>query len=612
VIAYREIRRLELDAVEALQAIESRNRGVSDTLDVKEFGYIQCDVHQFHGIEIEASAAHIATVALWLTDHQENLRASRVLGGNFNRLPLVRRANIVCANALTTDWASVLLPELCDYVIGNPPFLGKTYQSTDQKRDMSGVMTGIHGAADLDFVAAWYVKAARYLSDAAARTGQAPGAHTPTAPKSRPTPAPYAPPRNRSFSVGTRCAFVSTNSITQGEQVGVLWGWMLAQGMKIQFAHRTFQWSNDARGVAAVHCVIIGFGTDDLPGKTIFEYPNIQGEPVAVAAKNINPYLVDAVDVALTKRSTPICSVSPMVNGSKPSDGGHLLLDPQERLELLEQEPDAGRWIRPFVGAEEFINSRQRYCLWLVDCPPDSLRKMPSVLLRIEGVKAMRLASADKQTRADAQTPTLFQKNRQPKTNFLLVPSVSSERRAFVPIGFLSAETIISKLVYALPDATPFHFGVMASTMHNAWMRAISGRLKSDYRYSAKIVYNNFPWPDLPEPAGGSAPVALGISPSQKKRAAIEGAAQSVLDARASFPEASLADLYDPLAMPPALTKAHQQLDKAVDAAYAYKGQPDDASRVAFLFGLYVQLTSALAVQKVQRSKRLSPKFFDV
>ena len=259
-IAYREIRRLELDAVEGLQAIESRNRAVSDTLDVKEFGYIQCDVHQFHGIEIEPSAAQIATVALWLTDHQENLRASRVLGGNFNRLPLVRRANIVCANALSTDWASVLLPELCDYVIGNPPFVGAQFMSDAQRADVAIAFSGVQNAGLLDFVAAWYVKAARYLADAAARTGQAPSAHEPAAPKSRSAPAPYAPQRNRSFSVRTRCAFVSTNSITQGEQVGVLWGWMLAQGMKIQFAHRTFQWSNDAKGVAAVHCVIIALG----------------------------------------------------------------------------------------------------------------------------------------------------------------------------------------------------------------------------------------------------------------------------------------------------------------------------------------------------------------
>ena len=597
VIAYREIRRLELDAVEALQAIESRNRSVSATLDVKEFGYIQCDVHQFHGIEIEPSAAQIATVALWLTDHQENLRASRVLGGNFNRLPLVRRANIACANALSTDWASVLLPELCDYVIGNPPFVGKTYQSSAQKRDLAAVTFGIHGAGDLDFVAAWYVKAARYLSDAAARTGQAPNAHEPAAPKSRSAPAPYAPQRNRSFSVRTRCAFVSTNSITQGEQVGVLWGWMLAQGMKIQFAHRTFQWSNDAKGVAAVHCVIIGFGTDDLPGKTIFDYPDIKGDPVAIPARNINPYLVDAVDIALSKRGNPIHPVSEMINGSKPADGGHLLLSPQERAELVACEPSAAEWIRPFVGAEEFINGRERYCLWLLDCPPETLRKLPHVLERVEAVHTMRLASSDKQTRSDAQTPTLFQKIRQPCTNYLLVPSVSSERRNFVPIGFLTPETIISNLVYSIPDATLFHFAVMTSTMHNAWMRATCGRLESRYRYSAKIVYNNFPWPELPEPVGEGA-VATGkpgAANAQKKRDALEAAAQAVLDARAGFPDASLADLYDPLAMPAALRKAHQALDKAVDAAYAYTGPSDDASRVAFLFGLYERLVNRVS-----------------
>ena len=586
VIAYREIRRLELDAVEALQAIARRNRGVSDTLDAKEFAYIQCDVHQFHGIEIEPSAAHIATVALWLTDHQENLRASRALGGNFNRLPLVRRANIVLGNALTLDWASVLPPELCDYVIGNPPFLGKTYQSPDQKRDFAQVLYGVHGAGDLDFVAAWYVKAARYLADAAARTGQAPLAHKPAAPKSRPAPAPYVPQRDLALSVRTRCAFVSTNSITQGEQVGVLWGWMLAQGMKIQFAHRTFQWNNDARGVAAVHCVIIGFGTEVLPVKTIFNYPDIRGEPVAQVAGNINPYLVDAVDIVLAKRSTPICKVSAMINGSKPTDGGHLLLNADERAQLLAQEPQAARWIRPLLGAEEFINGTERYCLWLVDCPPQALKAMPHVMERVQAVKKMRLASADKNTKADAQTPFLFQKIRQPTTNFLLIPSVSSERRDYVPIGFLSPDTVITNLVYAVPNATLFHFGVMTSAMHNAWMRATCGRLESRYRYSAQIVYNNFPWPDLSTPTGRKPAKAN----PDKKRAAIEAAAQAVLDARATHPGATLADLYDPLAMPPKLRKAHQHLDKAVDQAYAYTGPPDDAGRVAFLFGLYAQL----------------------
>jgi hypothetical protein len=589
IIAYREIRRLELDVVETLQAIDRRNGGVSYTLDAKEFDYIQCDVHQFHGIEIEPSAAHIATVALWLTDHQENLRASRALGGNFNRLPLVRRANIVQGNALTLDWSSVLLPELCDYVMGNPPFLGKSYQSTDQKRDLSGVLFGLQGSGDLDFVAGWYVKAARYLRDGAARTGHsalqmhqaqldgvdetlsAPPANAQSA---NPDKAPRHPSKgpkallpaasnakSMPLHARTRCAFVSTNSITQGEQVGVLWSWMLGQGMKIQFAHRTFQWSNDAKGVAAVHCVIIGFGTEDHAVKTIYEYEDIKGLPHAVPVKRINAYLVDAPDVLLNKRRTPICSVTEMTNGSKPTDGGHLLLDDAEKNRLIMAEPQAEKWIRPFLGAEEFINKTARWCLWLVDCSPKELRLMPEVMKRVQAVKDMRLASTDKQTQQDAGTPTQFQKIRQPTTNYLLIPSVSSERRSYVPIGFMDANVIVSNLVYAVPDATLFHFGVMTSAMYNAFMRFTCGRLESRFRYSNTIVYNNFPWP-------GFAGEAL----SDKHRNAIEQAAQSVLDARAQFADASLADLYDPLTMPPALLKAHQKLDTAVDAAYQPSG----------------------------------------
>ena len=630
VIAYREIRRLELDVVETLQAIDRRTGGVSYTLDAKEFDYIQCDVHQFHGIEIEPSAAHIATVALWLTDHQENLRASRALGGNFNRLPLVRRANIVCGNALTLDWASVLLPELCDYVMGNPPFLGKSYQSADQKRDLAGALFGLHGAGDLDFVAGWYVKAARYLADAGALTGQAPGAHKPAAQKSRPTPAPYTPQRDLTIRVRTRCAFVSTNSITQGEQVGVLWGWMLAQGIKIQFAHRTFQWSNDAKGVAAVHCVIIGFGTKDLPGKVIFDYRDIKGAPVALAANNINPYLVDAANVVLSKRSTPMCAVSAMVNGSKPTDGGHLLLDQADRDQLLAMEPQAAPWIRPFIGAEEFINAIPRWCLWLKDCPPQTLRALPAVLQRVAEVKAMRSASTKASTREWANQATLFAEDRQPESDYLLIPSTSSERRLFVPVGFVSKEVIAANSCLLVPNATLFEFGVVTSAMHNAWMRATCGRLESRYRYSALIVYNNFPWPDLRAEATkpgkksaavsarksqvtaaaassrtaqtGAADAAVSTpaaamtatppSAADKKRAAIEAAAQAVLDARAAHPGATLADLYDPITMPPNLRKAHQHLDKAVDSAYAYPGPPDDAGRVAFLFALYEALNS--------------------
>ena len=502
VIAYREIRRLELDVVETLQAIDRRNGGVSYTLDAKEFDYIQCDVHQFHGIEIEPSAAHIATVALWLTDHQENLRASRALGGNFNRLPLVRRANIVCGNALTLDWASVLLPELCDYVMGNPPFLGKSYQSADQKRDLAGVLFGLHGAGDLDFVAGWYVKAARYLTDAGVRTGQAPGAHKPAAQKSRPTPAPYAPQRDLAIRVRTRCAFVSTNSITQGEQVGVLWGWMLAQGMKIQFAHRTFQWSNDAKGVAAVHCVIIGFGTNALPGKVIFDYRDIKGSPVAFAANNINPYLVDAADVVLPRRSKPLCNVPEIGIGNKPIDGGYYLFTTDERDSFIKREPGAGKFFRRWVGSDEFINGLERWCLWLGDASPAELRTLPECLKRIHAVKQVRLSSKSPPRRKLAETPTRFHVENMPKSPYLVLPETSSERRPYLPFGIESPDAMCSNAVKLMPEATLYDFGVLSSVMHNAWVRMVCGRLKSDLRYSKDIFYNNFPWPDMrAEPA---------------------------------------------------------------------------------------------------------------
>jgi hypothetical protein len=534
-------------------------------------------VHQCHGIEIEPSAAHIATVALWLTDHQENQRASRVLGGNFNRLPLDKKANIVCANALTTDWASVLLPELCDYVIGNPPFVGAKFLSDAQRADVAHAFGDVHNAGLLDLVAAWYVKAARYVL----AHGKA--------------------------SAHTRCAFVSTNSITQGEQVGVLWGWMLAQGIKIQFAHRTFQWSNDAKGVAAVHCVIIGFGPQEVPVKTIYEYPDIKAGPVPLVAKNINPYLVDAADVVLPRRSKPICDVPEISVGCQPIDGGHYLFTTEERDAFLKIEPGAWKFFRRWLGADEFLNGFERWCLWLGEASPSELRTLPECLKRIQAVRDFRRASKRPVTVKLAETPTRFPVENMPNAPYLVLPEVSSERRRFIPFGFEQPETLCSNLVKLGVGANLFHFGVLSASMHNAWVRATCGRLESRIRYSINIVYNNYPWPSLTEPpatADTTRPTPAQAA-SQKKRAAIEAAAQAVLDARASFPEASLADLYDPLAMPPALSKAHQQLDKAVDAAYAYKGQPDDASRVAFLFGLYQSVTSAVMVRNAaQASKR--------
>lgn len=546
VIAYREIRRLELDAVEALLALQQKGRTVSTTLDAKQFEQIQCDVHQFHGIEIEPSAAHIATVALWLTDHQENQRASKTLGGNFNRLPLEKSANIVCANALTTDWASVLPPALCDYVIGNPPFIGKKEQSAAQKASFQPVMNALHGAGVLDFVAAWYVLAARYLKK---------------------NPA-------------IRAAFVSTNSITQGEQVGVLWSWMLAQGVRIQFAHRTFQWSNEAKGVAAVHCVIVGFGLADLPGKTIYQYEDIRGEPLALAAQNINPYLVDAADVLLERRSAPLCDAPLLVEGITPLDNGILAFTEDEYAEFIRLEPKAKPWFKPWLTGNDFINGTQNYCLWLSGATAVQLRAMPHVMALIGKVKAFRENS--KSSQKFAKTSWLFRETIIPE-KYILIPKTSSERRDFLPLGFVQNVVVTNSALY-MGGGGCYHFGVMCSTMHNAWIRSTCGRLESRYRYSASIVYNNFPWPG-----------AVGHAPTDKQRAALEAAAQAVLDVRASFKGQTLADLYDPDVMPPELRKAHQQLDKTVDAAYGYKGEKDDAARVAFLFGLYQQLTSATA-----------------
>ncbi|MEY4283577.1 MAG: hypothetical protein RL111_252 [Pseudomonadota bacterium] len=562
VICYRELRLLELEVLRAIHNLGHHRGQLSVDVDT----LIRVNVHQFHGIEIEEFPAQIAQVALWLVDHQMNLRVSEEFGQTFARIPLVNSPHIVHGNALQVDWATVLPPEQCAHVLGNPPFLGKTYQSPAQKADLARVFHGMHGAGDLDLVCAWYIKAAHYVQAAHA--------------KGLPPP---------------QCAFVSTNSITQGEQVPVLWGEMQRLGMEIRFAHRTFQWNNEASGKAAVHCVIVGFGLPSKQPKTLFEYEDIKGEAHAVSAKQINAYLVDAPTVLIQKRRTPITDVALMVNGSKPTDGGHLILSTQEKDELLELEPAAAPWIKRFTGADEFINRIDRWCLWLVDCPPDQLKAMPHVMKRVQAVQKMRSESNDKNTRADAAMPARFQEVRQPQTNYLLVPSVSSERRAYVPIGFIHSSVIVSNLVYAVPNATPYHFGILTSTMHNAWMRYTCGRLESRYRYSASIVYNNFPWPELA---------------SDKHHEAIATAAQAVLDARAKFPDASLADLYDPLTMPPALFKAHQQLDTAVDKAYEPSGGkkewPNDAARVAFLFELYEKKTSALITSNKPKRKAKS------
>ena len=543
VIAYRELRLLELDILRILHtSVRNEVEKVQQSLDVR--GLIRLNVDQFFGIELEEFPAQIAQVALWLTDHQMNQQVSEEFGLYFARIPLKTSPNIICGNALRLDWSEVVAEAKLSYIMGNPPFVGAKFMGEAQRADVNAVFAGIKNAGLLDFVAAWYVKAAQML-------------------------------RNTTI----RCAFVSTNSICQGEQVSVLWNWLLSQGCRIFFAHRTFQWNNEARGKAAVHCVIVGFACEEVQPKLLFEYEDIKGEAQRIVVNNINPYLVDASDVVLKKQSRVICAAPAIRKGSQPTDGGNFLMNSDEKEALLHVEVEAANWIRRFMGSDEFINNIPRWCLWLKGCPPDTLRRMPEVIKRVNAVRTMRLASKKAATRAWADSPTVFTEDRQPASNYLLVPSVSSELRPYMPIGFLSADVIVSNLAFSIPEATFYHFGILCSVMHMAWMRQVCGRLKSDYRYSASIVYNNFPWPP---------------SPSDKQQQAVEAAAQAVLDARAQFPDSSLADLYDPLTMPPALLKAHRALDKAVDAAYGRRDFKSEAERVAFLFDLYQKYTASL------------------
>ena len=553
IVAYDRIRALEDDII--AEALKDKAGGLFDSPSV------QCRLKQFHGIEIDEFAVLIARTAMWLKNHQCNIRTQIRFDGEVacHTLPLEDAAEVIHANSLRTPW------QAADYIFGNPPFIGSTYQTKEQKNDLESICGHIKGYGLLDYVCNWYVKAAGIMA-------QHPQVQT---------------------------AFVSTNSICQGQQVEILWGSLLKQGIEIHFAHRTFQWTSQAAGKAAVHCIIVGFHQKpQMPSeKTLYDYPDIKGEPQKHAAANINPYLIDAPDLIIAKRSRPIHCEPDMVNGSKPTEGGNLILSTAEKDALIAAEPLAEQYIRPFIGADEFLNGKTRWCLWFQGISDvkrnHDLKQMPKIQARIQAVKTMREASSDKQTQKDAATPWLFQKIRQPSDgNFLIIPRVSSESRRFIPIGYLSYETVVSDLVFTLPNATLYHFGILSSTMHNAFMRTVAGRLKSDYRYSNTVVYNNFPFPESCRmPSENDRPDPL--------RAAVETAAQAVLDARgqyrreareAGLPEPTLAELYAPDAGYTALDKAHAALDKAVDKAYGYKtgkNTDDEAERTAFLFELY-------------------------
>lgn len=546
IITYRELRLLE---IEILRELFKKGEQVLDISSI-----LWLDVDQFYGIEYDEFAAKIAEVAMWLIDHQMNMRVSEEFGQYFARLPLKKAAKIVHANSLQTNWEDIVSKTELSYIIGNPPFIGSKLLDKIQREDMANIFSGVKNGKILDYVSAWYYKAAQYIQDTNIKT-----------------------------------AFVSTNSVTQGEQVSVLWGEMINKlGVKIHFAHTTFKWSNEAKGKAAVYCVIIGYANFDTKSKKLFTYSDIKGEPSEISVKNINPYLANAEDLIIERRSQPICNVPKMAFGNMPLDGGNLIIDDIEKDEFLLQEPKAKPYVLPLISAREFLNNKKRWCLWLENINPNELRQMSTVLERVEAVKQFRLASKAPSTQKHAITPTLFRDRNRPET-FIVVPRVSSENRKYIPMGFFDYNSIVSDTMLSIPNGTLYNFGVLMSEMHMTWVKYTCGRLESRFRYSKDVVYNNYPW-------------AKEVSEKNKKK--VEEKAQKVLDARAEFPESSLADLYHQLTMPPKLIKAHLELDKAVDLCYRPQAFINENARIEYLFELYTQYTEPLLkAKKTKKSK---------
>ena len=529
---YLSLRRLENEA------IRERYHGQA-FIGFEEVNPIKVSIQQFYGIEINDFAVTVATTALWISEAQMLLETEKIIRRDIDFLPLKSYTNIREGNALRIDWNDVVPASELDYIMGNPPFVGYSLQSKGQKDDILNVFVDEKGkpfktAGKIDYVAGWYYKAAQMLCN------------------------------NK-----MRAALVSTNSITQGEQVAAIWKPLKELfGIHIDFAHRTFRWDSEATLKAHVHCVIVGFSCVDVP-KMIYD-----GEK-AKKAENINAYLIDAPDAFIESRTKALCDVPQMVYGNKPVDGGFLFLTAEERKEVLGREPQIEKYIKRIYGSVEYINNKERYCLWLVDANPSDLRNSAFIRQRIEQVRQFRLSSPKKATQMSAETSTLFQENRQPTSDYIIVPSVSSETRRYVPMGFMGAENIVNNLVLVIPDATLYHFGVLESNVHMASMRAVCGRLEMRYRYSKDVVYNNFPWP----------------TPTDEQRQLIEQTAQQILDARALYPDSSLADLYDELTMPVELRRAHQQNDRAVMQAYGFsvKGMTESQC-VAELFKLYQEI----------------------
>ena len=558
IIAYRELRLLEIEVVRELRALagEASQR----RLDATELSVI--DVDQFHGIEIGEFPVRIAETALWMMDHIMNNRLNLEFGETYARIPLAASPHIVCGDALETDWARILPPERCAYVLGNPPFGGAKFQSPAQRAQVHRIAALGGSGGTLDYVAAWFIRAGEYVRQSPARIG-----------------------------------FVATNSITQGEQVAQLWPILFDRcRLRISFAHRTFAWGSDARGKAHVHVIILGLdrqeGTQAV--KRLFSYPDINGDPEETRPAALSPYLFDAgglsnPGLAVREEGKPINGLPKLITGSKPIDNGYYIFTTEERAQFLAQEPEAEPFLRPFIGAREYLQGGRRWILALHNASPAALAGLPKVKERIAQVRAYRAASQSKATQRLAATPMIYHVNVLPEQPFLVIPQTSSERREYIPIGWLEPPVIPSDKLRLRPHATLADFALLTSAMHMAWMRAVAGRLKSDYSYSVGIVYNTFPMP----PAGA-------------KMSRLESPAQAILNARANHPDAMLSDLYDPDLMPADLRRAHQALDRAVDRLYRRTGFASERERIEHLFALYEKMHTPLvdAAPKQPRRKR--------
>lgn len=531
--SYTSLRRLEN---EALKIIYGSDRVIGEFADP-----IKVSINQFYGIEINDFACSVAQTALWIAESQMMQETDEIVGFNLDPLPLKTYTNIHEGNALRMDWNEVIPAAELDYIMGNPPFVGYSLQSDSQKQDILDLLVDENGkqlktAGKVDYVAGWYYKAAAYMQNG-----------------------------------NIQAALVSTNSIVQGEQVAGIWGPLIDRyGISINFAYKTFRWDSEANAKAHVHCVIIGFSNRHSPKrKQIYD-----GETVQIAT-HINPYLVDAADVLIGSRNKPLCAVPEMRSGGKPVEGGFLIFTDEEKDDFLRQEPAAAPYFRPFMGSDDYINAHPRWCLWLLNVSPKELRQMPKVMERVESVRSFRLASVKAATREMVDQPARFMEIKQPSSDYIMMPATSSEKREYIPMGFLSKDVIASNAASFVPDATLYHLGILTSSVHMAWMRVVCGRLEMRYRYSVNIVYNNFPWPQ----------------PTEAQKEKISQTAQAILDARALYPESSLADLYDELSMPIELRKAHRANDAAVLEAYGFPKDATESEIVARLFKMYQELT---------------------